>query len=52
MSKKMKPIRLLVVALTLVVIGAILFSTMPDNISARLNGTSSEIGNVQHFSNQ
>lgn len=51
MSKKMKPIRLLATALTLVVIGAILFGTMPNHLSARLNGTSNEIGNVQHFSN-
>lgn len=47
----MKPIRLLIVALTLVIIGAILFSTVPDNLGARLSGAKS-VGNVQHFTNQ
>lgn len=47
----MKPIRLLIVALTLVIIGALLFGTMPDNLGARLSGVEG-VGNVQHFTNQ
>ncbi len=49
MPKKFRPIRLLVVVLTIVVLGTLAFSSFHDRLQGNLKNAS--VGNVQHYTN-